>query len=120
MPFIELETNVKVEDRKALLTKLSKLSSHVLAKPESLVLVKYTHNEDLCFNGTFEPAFVLIINSIGSFTSPEKNASFVGDYTKFLKEDLGVDDKRGYIGLRDPGSDTTGYAGTTITKLFSK
>ncbi len=38
-------------------------SSQVLGKPESLVLVKYNHNEALCFNGTFEPAFVLAVVS---------------------------------------------------------
>jgi len=119
MPLIEIETNVKVEDSKSLVVKLSKFSSQVLGKPESLVLVKYTYNEALCFNGTFEPAFVLAVNSIDSFT-PEKNPSFIKEYTKFLKENLGIDDKRGYIALRDPGKDTTGYSGTTITKLFGK
>jgi len=119
MPVIEIETNVKVEDSKALVVKLSKFSSQILEKPEGLILVKYTLNEALCWGGTFDPAFVLAINSIGTF-SPEKNPSIIEEYTKFLKENLGIDDKRGYVVLKDPGKDTTGYSGTTITKLFSK
>jgi len=140
MPVIEIETNVKAEDSKALVVKVSKFTSQIFGKPENLVLVKYTHNEALCWGGTFDPAFVLTIvsaynhlqispwgimtgtleqNEIGAF-SPEKNPSIVKEFTKFLKENLGIDDKRGYIVLKDPGKDTTGYSGTTVTKLFSK
>jgi len=119
MPIIDVETNVKVEDSKALVVKLSKFSSQVLGKPEKLFLVKYTHNEALCWDATFDPAFVLTINDIDNF-SPEKNSSIVEEFTKFLKENMGIDDKRGYIVLKDPGKDTTGYSGTTVTKLFSK
>jgi len=71
-------------------------TSQIFGKPENLVLVKYTHNEALCWGGTFDPAFVLTINEIGAF-SPEKNPSIVKEFTKFLKENLGIDDKRGYM-----------------------
>ncbi|KLO18870.1 Tautomerase/MIF [Schizopora paradoxa] len=119
MPVVSLETNIKVEDSKALVAKLSKLATQVLGKPEHAILVKYTYNEALCWGGTFDPAFVLSVSSIGTF-SPEKNPSHVEEFTKFLKENLGVDDKRGYIALEDPGKDNIGFAGTTITKLHSK
>ncbi|KLO18869.1 Tautomerase/MIF [Schizopora paradoxa] len=119
MPYIQLETNIKVEDSKALVLKLSKFSSQVLGKPESRILAKYTHNETLCMDGSFEPAFILTVGSIGTFL-PEANPSFVAEYTKFLKENLGVDDKRGYISLNDPGYDTTGFSGTTLAKLLGK
>jgi len=120
MPLIELETNIhlKLEDSKALVVKLSKLSSQILGKPENVIAVKYTHNEVLCWEGTFDPAFVLSVGSINDF-SPEKNPSIIEQYTNFLKENLGVDDKRGFIILRDVGAHTTGYKGTTVAKLLN-
>ncbi|KLO18868.1 Tautomerase/MIF [Schizopora paradoxa] len=120
MPFIQLETNIKVEDSKTLVTKLSKLSSRLLGRPESLILVKYTHNEALCFDGTFEPAFCLQAASLGDF-SPEKNPGLIAEYTAFLKENLpGADDKRGFVVFHDPGPDSIGFTGTTIAQLLKK
>jgi len=120
MPVVELETNIhlKVEDSKALVVKLSKLSSQILGNPENVTLVKYTHNEALCWEGTFDPTFILSVGSIKGF-SPEKNPSIIEQYTNFLKENLGADDKRGFVVLRDGDAHTTGYKGTTIAKLLN-
>jgi len=113
MPTLQLTTNVKVEDAKAFVLELSKLASTTLGKPESFVSVSYTYEEALSFAGTFEPAFLLTIISLGNINQ-EANVKYSKDFFGFFESKLGVPDNRGYITFIDPGRPNMGYKSSTF------
>ncbi|OBZ75583.1 Macrophage migration inhibitory factor [Grifola frondosa] len=110
MPSLELKTNVAIADPKAFCLEFSKLAAKTLGKPEVYISVSYTHNEYLTFNGTFEPAFLLAINSLGNIT-PDLNEGYSKVFFEFFKSKLGISDDRGYILFTDPGN---AYIGCVI------
>ncbi|KAM6500931.1 Tautomerase/MIF [Amanita muscaria] len=100
MPYLNLITNVK-------------LGAEVLSKPEEYISVSITYNDTLTFNGTFDPAFQLVITSLGNING-SKNVVYSKKLFSFLKEKLGIPDNRGYIVFQDPGVENLGFRSTTF------
>ncbi|KAH9944893.1 Tautomerase/MIF [Amylocystis lapponica] len=119
MPAIELKTNVAVADPKAFVVELSELSSTVLDKALPAVCASYTYVEHLAFHGTFEPAFLLVITSLGNL-GPAENEAYSKAYFEFFEKKLGVVGTRGYITFVDPGMDYLAVDGMTATSFFVK
>ncbi|KAH9857596.1 Tautomerase/MIF [Lenzites betulinus] len=117
MPTVELKTNVRVADPKAFSLEFSKFSAETLGKPEAYISVNYIYNEFLTFNGTFDPAIVLVINSLDNI-SPALNEGYSKAFFAFIKEKLGVEDTRGYICFIDPGRANIAYNSTTFETIF--
>ncbi|KAF8842527.1 Tautomerase/MIF [Paxillus ammoniavirescens] len=116
MPMILLTTNVKLasdEATKAFVTDLSKFSAKTIGKDEKVFSVNFTHNPYLTFGGTFEPAFMLSITSLGN-VNPTNSQLWSKAFTDFFKEKLGVASDRGYIAFLDPGEDFIGMRGSTV------
>ncbi|KAI0927936.1 hypothetical protein AcV5_005652 [Taiwanofungus camphoratus] len=61
MPYLNLTTNVALDDPKAFCLEFSEFATKTLDKPKAFISVSYTYNETLTFNGTFDPAFQLHI-----------------------------------------------------------
>ncbi|CAE7207248.1 unnamed protein product [Rhizoctonia solani] len=122
MPAIVLTTNVKPRDEaheKELVLDLSKFTAEVLGKPEKYISVVYQHVATLSFHGTFDPAFLLHITSLGNIT-PEANEKYSKALFDYFKEKLNIPGDRGYITFYDPGLAYLGHEGTTFATIFNK
>ncbi|KZV70732.1 Tautomerase/MIF [Peniophora sp. CONT] len=119
MPSLVLTTNVEIDDVKSFSLEFSKLGAQILGKPENYISVCYDYKEHLTFQGTFDPAFLLVITSLGNI-SPEKNENYSKQFFDFFKEKLGTPGDRGYITFYDPGNSYLGYQGTTFGTIFGK
>jgi phenylpyruvate tautomerase len=67
----------------------------------------------LTFGGTFDPAFIANIYSIGKI-SPEQNANTSAGLSEFLSKELGLPSDRGYISFFDMKGSNMGYKGKTF------
>jgi len=117
MPTLLLQSNVKIDDVKAFSLEFSQLGANVLKKPLKYMAVSYSYNESLSFGGTFDPAFVLSVHSLGNI-SPEKNVQYSKALFEFLQNKLGVPGSRGYIVFDDPTNAYMGHEGTTFATIF--
>ncbi|TFL07759.1 Tautomerase/MIF [Pterulicium gracile] len=113
MPYVQVITNVKVEDPKALILEFSKLSSAALGKPEVYMALSYEYNEYLIFDGNFDPAFSVNLTCAGALDEM-KNDDVTKTLFEFLTSKLSVKPDRGYINYYDPGYGFIGYDGTTV------
>jgi len=119
MPTLTLTTNVAITDTRTFLKNFSEFAAKTLAKPEEYIMVNYVPNPDLIFKGTFEPAFILHITSLGNL-SPELNEGYSKMFSQYLGEKLGLKDDRGYLVFDDPGNAYMGYQSTTFEAIFRK
>lgn len=112
MPFIKVETNVRIEDRGACLKKISALAAELLGKPESYVLAVLEPEKALLFGGSDDPAAYVTLNSIGlpEDRAPELSAAVCG----FLNAELAIPENRVYIGFGDIPRHLFGWNGKTF------
>ena len=119
MPALNLVTNVKIADPKAFALEFSRLGAEVLKKPEQYISVVINYNETLTFDGNFEPAIQLRIDSLDNLNH-EANEEYSKRFFAFFEEKLGVPGSRGYITFVDPGRSFIGHEGTTFGSIFGK
>ncbi|KAL5501348.1 hypothetical protein ACEPAH_8608 [Sanghuangporus vaninii] len=116
MPEINLTTNIKIDDPKALVLELSKLVAEMTGKKESFVQARYIYTEYQTFAGSFDPAFSLEIRDIHS--SPEASEKYSKAFSEFLTAKLGVNNNRGFVICLNPGAEHVGFMASTIAKLL--
>ncbi|KAH8100240.1 Tautomerase/MIF superfamily [Cristinia sonorae] len=117
MPTLELKTNVPVADPKTLMKEFAPFAAQLLGKPLEYISTSYTYNETLTFAGTFDPAFVLNIVSLGNI-NPEANLVYSQKLFAFFGEKLGVPGDRAYITFVDPGNSNIGFKSTHFGVIF--
>lgn len=88
----------------------------MLDKPKSYLTVILHDEAKMAWEGTFDPAYVLRITSLGQVT-PHKNVSTSKALSEFFAERLKAPNTRGYIIFNDPGRDFIGYKGTTFGSM---
>ncbi|EED81730.1 predicted protein [Postia placenta Mad-698-R] len=93
------------------------LAAKTLNKPEVYISVSYDYSENLTFNGSFDPTFLLTVTSLDNIT-PELNEGYSKVLYNFLESKLGIPGDRGYITFLDPGRAYMGYQGTTFGTIF--
>ncbi|KAG9306391.1 hypothetical protein G9A89_018274 [Geosiphon pyriformis] len=113
MPTIEVKTNVKVPNHQDFLHALSKLSAKILNKPISFIAVSLNDEASLHFGDSNEPAYIVNINSLGSFNLGQ-NEAFSQEYSSFFADKLGAPKDRGYLFFNDPGNENVGWKGATF------
>ncbi|THG94967.1 hypothetical protein EW026_g6603 [Hermanssonia centrifuga] len=113
MPALELKTNVKAEDPRALVAELSQLCADVFKFPLHLICVSYEYNEYLAWAGTFEPALWINVSTLENL-GVEENDRYSKALFAFVGEKLGIEDSRGFIMFNDPGRENIGYRSTTV------
>ncbi|KAI0340509.1 Tautomerase/MIF [Trametopsis cervina] len=118
MPSLVLTTNVKIDDVKPFIQKLSKYASEVLGKPEEYMCCTYNYNEHMLWHGTFDPALELTIISLGNI-SPQSNIEYTKKLFEFFEAEIGVPKNRGYIFFSDPGRENVGSLRTSFGILAS-
>ena len=100
MPYINVSTSAKIEDKKKLLEEISILVSSLTNKSKRFVMAKLDDNSEMYFADQ-SPCCFLEIKSIGSL-NPSEMAKKISD---FIYEKIGIPIDKIYISFEDvPGS----------------
>lgn len=112
MPYLSVQTNVKVDDAAGLMKRLSQQAAGMLGKPESYVMVHLEAGAALCFAGSSEPAAYVQLKSLG--LPDEQIAGFSTRLCSSLQGELGIDPARIYIEFSAPLRHMWGWNGGTF------
>ena len=112
LPYLKVESNQEVENKKDLIQKMSKFIAGELGKPESYVMVKLETDVNLSFGGSFDPAVFVELKSIGLPES--KTGKLSGKICEFIEEELSVSQDRIYINFFDISGSNWGWNGSTF------
>ena len=109
MPYINVSTSVKVEDKNKLLEEISILISSLTNKSKRFVLVKLDDNAVMYFDDQ-SPCCFLEIRSIGSI-NPSEMAKPISN---FVHEKMGIPIDKIYISFEDVPSSMWAWNGRTF------
>ena len=109
MPFINVSTSAKVNDKGKLLEEISILISSLINKSRSFVMVKIDDNCHMFFNDE-APSCFLEIKSIGSL-NPSEMAKPISN---FVYEKMGIPIDRIYISFEDVPASLWAWNGKTF------
>ncbi|KGF86535.1 phenylpyruvate tautomerase MIF-related protein [Prochlorococcus marinus] len=96
MPYINLSTSIKVDDKEKLLKEISILVSSLTNKSEKFVMAKL-EDETKMFFGDESPCCFLEIKSIGSINPSE----MANPISNFVYEKMGIPIDKIYISFED-------------------
>ena len=109
MPYINVSSSAKVEDKKKLLKEISKLISSLTNKSERFVMAKLDDNCEMYFDDD-TPSCFLEIKSIGSL-NPSDMAKPISD---FVYEKMGIPIDKIYICFEDVSASMWAWNGRTF------
>ena len=109
MPYINVSSSAKVEDKKKLLEEISKLISSLTNKSERFVMAKLDDNCEMYFDDD-TPSCFLEIKSIGSL-NPSDMAKPISD---FVYEKMGIPIDKIYICFEDVSASMWAWNGRTF------
>ena len=109
MPYINVSTSVKVDDKKKLLEEISILVSSLTNKSKTFVMAKLEDNSEIYF-GDESPCCFLEIKSIGSL-NPSEMAKPI---STFVNEKMGIPIDKIYISFVDVPASMWAWNGRTF------
>jgi len=109
MPFINVSTSAKIEDKKKLLKEISILVSSLTNKSKKFVMAKLVDNSEMYFDDE-RPCCFLEIKSIGSL-NPSEMAKPISN---FVYENIGIPIDRIYISFEDVPASKWAWNGKTF------
>ena len=109
MPYINISTTAKVDDKKKLLEEISILISSLTNKSKRFVMAKLDDNCKMYFNDE-KPSCFLEIKSIGSL-NPSEMAEPISN---FLHEKIGIPIDKIYISFEDMPASMWAWNGRTF------
>ena len=109
MPYINVSTSVKVDDKKKLLEEISILVSSLTNKSKRFVMAKLEDNSEIYF-GDESPCCFLEIKSIGSL-NPSEMAKPISN---FVYEKMGIPIDKIYIFFEDVPASMWAWNGRTF------
>ena len=109
MPFINVSTSVKVDDKKKILEEVSILISSLTNKSKRFIMVKLNDNCEMYFDDD-SPSCFLEIKSIGSL-NPSEIAKPISD---FVNEKMGIPIDKIYISFEDVPASLWAWNGKTF------
>ena len=114
MPLLKLETTVTLSEdqRKSLLTALSKTVAGTIGKPEQYVMVTISSTAMLMSAKPGDAAFV-DIRSIGGLNG-DVNRKLSQQVCKLLADSLGISPDRVYLNFTDVEAGSWGWNGSTF------
>jgi len=112
MPVLQINTNVRMDDKEAFLVQASALVASALGKPESYVMIQLNDGQSMCFAGTSEPLAFCTLKSLG--LSPAQTAGVSAQICDFLNTQCGIDVARIYIEFASPERAMFGWNGSTF------
>jgi phenylpyruvate tautomerase len=116
MPLLNVYTSAEAssdDKSQTLLRDLSKTLTRLLGKPEGYVMTCLVPRTRMTFAGTFEPACLVEIKSIGGITR-ESATGLTEAVCKEVSEVLGVPTNRIYVVLDDVPANMWGFDGSTF------
>ena len=109
MPFINISTSAKIEDKNKFLNEISKLISSITNKSKKFVMAKLDDDSKLYFNNE-SPCCYLEIKSIGSL-NPSLMAKPI---CSFVHEKIGIPMDKIYVCFEDVPANMWGWNGKTF------
>ena len=109
MPFINVSTSVKIEDKKKLLEEISTLVASLTNKSKRLVMAKLNDNSEMYFEDQ-SPCCFLEIKSIGCL-NPSEMAKPISN---FVYEKMGIPIDNIYISFEDVPASMWAWNGRTF------
>ena len=109
MPYINVSTTAKIEDKKKLLEEISILVSSLTNKSKRFVMAKLDYNPDMFFDDE-SPCCFLEIKSIGSL-NPSEMAKPI---CNFVYEKMGIPIDKIYISFEDVPASMWAWNGRTF------
>jgi len=109
MPYINVSTSVKIEDKKKLLEEIAIFLSSLTNKSKRFVMAKLDDNSEMYFDDE-SPCCFLEIKSIGSL-NPSEMAKPISD---FVYEKMGIPIDRIYISFVDVPASLWAWNGKTF------
>ena len=109
MPYINVSTSVKVEDKKKFIEEISILISSLTNKSKRFVMAKLDDNLEMYFDDQ-RPCCFLEIRSIGSL-KPSEMARPISD---FVYEKMGIPIDKIYISFEDVPASMWAWNGRTF------
>ena len=109
MPYINVSTSVKVDDKKKLLEEISILVSSLTNKSKRFVMAKLEDNSEIYF-GDESPCCFLEIKSIGSL-NPSEMAKQISN---FIHQEIGIPLEKIYISFENVSASMWGGNGRTF------
>ena len=109
MPYINIFTSAKIDDKKKLLEEISILVSSLTNKSKKFVMVKLDDNSKMYFEDE-SPCCFLEIKSIGSL-NPSEMAKPISD---FVYEKIGIPSDKIYISFQDVPASMWAWNGRTF------
>ena len=109
MPYINVSTSAKIEDKKKLLQEISILVSSLTNKSERFVMAKLDDNSEMHFEDE-SPCCFLEIKSIGSL-NPSEMAKPISN---FVYEKMGIPIDKIYISFEDVPASMWAWNGRTF------
>ena len=109
MPYINISTSEKIEDKQKLLEEISILVSSLTNKSKRFVMAKLDDNLEMYFNNESHCCF-LEIKSIGSLNPSE----MVNPISNFVNEKIGIPIDKIYISFDDVPASMWAWNGRTF------
>ena len=109
MPYINVSTSAKIEDKKKLLEEISILISSLTNKSKRFVMAKLDDNSEMYFDDA-SPCCFLEIKSIGSL-NPSEMAKPI---SYFVYEKMGIPMDKIYISFEDVPASMWAWNGKTF------
>tara|TARA_Y200000002_G_scaffold371909_1_gene369102 strand:- start:291 stop:623 length:333 start_codon:yes stop_codon:yes gene_type:complete len=109
MPYINILTSEKVDNKKKLLEEITTLISSLTKKSKKFVMAKIDDNSNMYFEDE-SPCCFLEIKSIGSL-NPSKMAKPISD---FVYEKMGIPIDKTYISFEDVPASMWAFKGATF------
>ena len=109
MPFINVSTSAKIEDKKKLLEEISILVSSLTNKSKRFVMAKLDDNSEMYFEDE-SPCCFLQIKSIGSL-NPSEMAKPISN---FISKKIGIPIDKIYISFEDVPASMWAWNGRTF------
>jgi len=109
MPYINISTSVKIEDKKKILDEISILVSSLTNKSKRFVMAKLDDNSEMYFEDE-SPCCFLEIKSIGSLNPSEMSKPI----SNFVYEKIGIPIDKIYISFQDVPASMWAWNGGTF------
>ena len=109
MPYINVSTSVKIEDKKKLLEEIAIFLSSLTNKSKRFVMAKLDDNLEMYFDDE-SPCCFLEIKSIGSLNPSQMS----GQISNFVYEKMGIPIDKIYISFEDVPASMWAWNGRTF------
>ena len=109
MPYINVSTSAKIEDKKKLLEEISTLLSSLTNKSKRFVMAKLDYNPEMYFEDQ-SPCCFLEIKSIGSLNP----STMANPISNFINEKMGIPIDKIYISFEDVPASMWAWNGRTF------